>query len=53
MSFAVDLERGLEIEQKVLKIVHKKYPQAHIVTALKEYDIWVPKNVIKVIKKSI
>jgi hypothetical protein len=42
MSFAADLERGLEIERKVLKIIHKKYPQAHIVTALKEWDIWIP-----------
>jgi hypothetical protein len=42
MSFHSDLERGLEIEKKVLKIVHKKYPKAEIVTALKEYDIWVP-----------
>ena len=42
MSFYADLERGLEIEKKVLKIVQKKYPKAEIVTALKEYDIWVP-----------
>jgi hypothetical protein len=42
MSFAADLERGLEIERKVLKVIQKKYPQAHIVTALKEYDIWIP-----------
>lgn len=42
MSFAVDLERGLEVEKKVLKVIQKKYPQAHIVTALKEWDIWVP-----------
>jgi hypothetical protein len=42
MSFATDLERGLEVERKVLKIIQKKYPQAHIVTALKEYDIWIP-----------
>ena len=42
MSFAADLERGLEIEKKILKVIHKKYPQAHIVTALKEYDIWIP-----------
>jgi hypothetical protein len=42
MSFAADLERGLEVERKVLKIIQKKYPQAHIVTALKEYDIWIP-----------
>lgn len=42
MSFAADLERGLEVEKKVLKIIQKKYPKAHIVTALKEWDIWVP-----------
>lgn len=42
MSFAIDLERGLEVERKILKIIQKKYPQAHIVTALKEYDIWIP-----------
>jgi len=42
MSFAVDLERGLEIERKVLGLIQKKYSKAHIVTALKEYDIWVP-----------
>ena len=42
MSFAADLERGLEIERKVLKVIQKKYPQAQILTALKEYDIWIP-----------
>lgn len=42
MSFATDLERGLEVERKVLKIIQKKYPEAHILTALKEYDIWIP-----------
>jgi hypothetical protein len=42
MSFAIDLERGLEIEKKVLKVIQKKYPQAQILTALKEYDIWIP-----------
>jgi hypothetical protein len=42
MSFAADLERGLEVEIKVLKVIQKKYAQAHIVTALKEYDIWIP-----------
>lgn len=42
MGFATDLKRGLAIEQKVLKVVQKKYPKAHIVTALKEWDIWVP-----------
>lgn len=42
MGFAADLERGLEIERKVLMVIKKKYPEAHIVTALKEYDIWVP-----------
>lgn len=42
MTFAADLERGLKVEEKVLKIIQKKYPEAHMVTALKEYDIWIP-----------
>jgi hypothetical protein len=42
MSFAVDLERGLKVEERVLKVIQKKYPKAHMVTALKEWDIWIP-----------
>lgn len=42
MSFNKDLERGLEIENKVLSILQKKYPSASLITAYKGYDIWIP-----------
>lgn len=40
--FFRDLERGKAVEEKVLKIIQRKYPCACIVDGFKGYDIWVP-----------
>lgn len=40
--FFRDLQRGKEVEDKVLKIIQRKYPCACIVDGFKGYDIWVP-----------
>lgn len=40
--FQNDLERGLEIENRVLSILRKKYPTASLINAFKGYDIWIP-----------
>jgi hypothetical protein len=40
--FFRDLERGKAVEEKVLKIIKRKYPCACIVDGFKGYDIWVP-----------
>ena len=42
MSFNKDLQRGLEIEERVVSILRKKYPCATLVSAFKGYDIWIP-----------
>jgi len=42
MTFQTDLQRGLEIEERVLAILRKKYPCATLVNAFKGYDIWIP-----------
>lgn len=42
MTFKTDLQRGLEIEERVLAILRKKYPCATLVNAFKGYDIWIP-----------
>ena len=42
MSFNKDLQRGLEIEDRVVSILRKKYPCATLVSAFKGYDIWIP-----------
>lgn len=42
MTFHEDLERGLDIEQRVLDIVKKKYPSASLIDKFKGYDIWIP-----------
>lgn len=42
MSFAEDLERGREVERKVLDIIQRKYPCACIIDGFKGYDIWIP-----------
>lgn len=42
-TFHRDLSAGKIVEQKVLKIVQKKYPKAHIVDGYcKEWDIFIP-----------
>jgi hypothetical protein len=40
--FFRDLQRGKEVEDKVLKIIQRKYPYACIVDGFKGYDIWIP-----------
>jgi len=42
MSFNKDLQRGLEIEDRVVSILRKKYPSASLINAYKGYDIWIP-----------
>jgi hypothetical protein len=42
MTFHEDLERGLDIERRVLDIVKKKYPSASLIDKFKGYDIWIP-----------
>jgi len=42
MTFQTDLQRGLEVEERVLAILQKKYPCATLVNAFKGYDIWIP-----------
>ena len=41
-SFHTDLERGIEVENKVLGIMRKLYPATTLVNAYKGYDIWIP-----------
>ena len=42
MTFQKDLAIGLDIENRVLAILRKKYPCATLVNAFKGYDIWIP-----------
>ena len=42
MTFQKDLEIGLDIEERVLAILRKKYPSASLINAFKGYDIWIP-----------
>lgn len=42
MTFHEDLDRGLDIERRVLDIVKKKYPSASLIDKFKGYDIWIP-----------
>ena len=41
-TFATDLNRGIEVEQKTLKLFQKDYPCATLINAFKGYDIWIP-----------
>ena len=41
-TFKRDLERGIEVERKVLEIIRKKHPCATLVDAFKGYDIFIP-----------
>ena len=43
-TFAIDLERGVDVEKKVLKRVCKSYPCATLINGFKGYDIWVPEK---------
>ena len=44
MTFQKDLEIGLDIEERVLAILRKKYPSATRINAFKGYDIWIPET---------
>jgi len=42
-TFKRDLNKGIEIEEKILKVIHKKYPNAYRVEGnFKGYDILIP-----------
>jgi len=41
-TFAVDLERGFTIEEKLLKRLRQKYQSASMIHKFKGYDIWIP-----------
>jgi len=41
-TFVEDLDVGMQIEERVLKILQKQYPSATLVKAYKGYDIWIP-----------
>ena len=43
-AFAIDLERGIDIEKKVLTMVCRWYPCATLINGFKGYDIWVPEK---------
>lgn len=43
-SFEKDLNRGKEIELKVLSIIQKTCPSATLIHAYKGYDIWIPET---------
>jgi hypothetical protein len=43
-TFKNDLDRGLNIEKKVLLMIQNKYPCACLVNAYKGYDIWIPET---------
>jgi len=43
-SFEKDLNRGKEIELKVLSIIQKTCPSATLINAYKGYDIWIPET---------
>jgi hypothetical protein len=43
-SFAIDLERGIDVEKKFLRLVGKKFPCATLINGFKGYDIWVPEK---------
>jgi hypothetical protein len=41
-TFKVDLEKGIQVESKLLEKLKVKYPSATLVSAFKGYDIWIP-----------
>jgi hypothetical protein len=43
-SFAVDLERGIDVEKRFLNIIKRKYPCSTLINGFKGYDIWVPEK---------
>ncbi len=43
-TFQKDLSRGINIENKLLEIIRKKYPSASLINKYKGYDIWIPET---------
>ena len=43
-TFQQDLSRGINIENKLLEIIRKKYPSASLIHKYKGYDIWIPET---------
>jgi len=43
-TFKQDLQRGIDVEQKVLAILKKTYPSASLIDKYKGYDIWIPET---------
>jgi hypothetical protein len=43
-TFKQDLQRGMDVEQKVLSILKKTYPSASLIDKYKGYDIWIPET---------
>ena len=43
-TFKQDLQRGIDVEQKVLSILKKTYPSASLIDKYKGYDIWIPET---------
>ena len=41
-TFQIDLQKGINIENKLLNIIKKKYPSASLIDKYKGYDIWIP-----------
>ena len=43
-TFQQDLSRGINIKNKLLEIIRKKYPSASLIHKYKGYDIWIPET---------
>ena len=43
-TFKQDLQRGIDVEQKLLAILKKTYPSASLIDKYKGYDIWIPET---------
>jgi hypothetical protein len=43
-SFQSDLERGIQVEEKLVDILIEKYPCTTIIKGFKGYDIWIPEK---------
>lgn len=42
MSFSADLQRGQEVEEKVVQLLKTKYPSCSLIDKFKGYDVWIP-----------
>lgn len=43
-SFHQDLDKGINVELKVLHMIQQKYPCATLVNGYSGYDIWIPET---------